>query len=177
MVGKVRVLALLVLLHLWSYGPSKAEVQWVAGDYWFGSSVDEFSDQSRDILFTVCREEKEWPYEKASLAWRCMEDGENVSVTFGGKYLGGDVDNEVLVRYRIDKREASRARYWKLSTNHRAMFMPMGDVAAFTYAAKTGAEIVLEIVDPCDSETLRRHFSLVGLSQGVARLSCHRGGY
>ena len=88
----------------------------------------------------------------------------------------GDSDDEVLVRYRIDQSPAQGPTYWGLFSTNKAIYMPMGEVAAFTKAAKAGKKFVIRVTDPADSDTEEHEFSLNGLTRALGRLPCARGG-
>ena len=136
------------------------------GDFYYsGARADEFSDEPRDWIVTADEAMS------TALGWKCLYDGVNVFLGIG-RFLGGDVDDEIKVRYRIDKNSPSQWRYWKLSQDHKAAFMPMDDVASFTSASVRGNRIVIEAVDPLDGEVIRNHFSLRGLGVALGKLRC-----
>lgn len=163
----------LLLSVMMAATPALAQIQRY-GDFYYSEASDAFSDESRSGVFTMPMGSNS----EGVLIWKCMEDGLNVLYGFG-KYLGGDSDNEVLVRFRIDKRAPVERRYWKLTSgsddvNGRYAFMPLEDVARFTSAALSGTKVAIEVVDPLDGEVLRHEFSLRGLTLALQRLECSK---
>ncbi len=140
------------------------------GDFTYSANVDPFTDEDRSFVSTASNT---GDGRDASLAWMCMEDGLNV-VYHHGKYLGGDEDDEVLVRYRIDSGTPYGPQYWGMLQGHEGTWMPMSEISAFTRQARVGGTVIFEVVDPLDGERLRDSFSLAGLGQAVARLGCAR---
>lgn len=145
-----------------------AQAQPIDGDFIYSAQSDPFNDEDRSFIFTTSTSSSD---RTVALTWRCMEDGLNV-IYMHGKYLAGDSDDEVLVRYRIDSREPYGPSYWGMMQGHDGTWMPMDEIAAFTREARTGESVIFEVVDPLDGERLRDSFSLRGLAQGLARLSC-----
>ncbi|NLC61570.1 MAG: hypothetical protein GX761_09875 [Gammaproteobacteria bacterium] len=138
------------------------------GDFIYIANADPFTDEDRSFIFTPSTDSGD---RTSALTWQCMDDGLNV-VYMHGKYLGGDSDDEVLVRYRIDSSEAYGPSYWGMMQNHESTWMPMHEIAGFTRQARAGKTVIFEVVDPLDGERLRDSFSLRGLAQGLAILSC-----
>ena|SRR5690554_4964219 len=140
----------------------------VDGDFIYSAQSDPFTDEDRSFIFTPSTDSGD---RTSALSWRCMDDGLNV-IYLHGKYLGGDSDDEVLVRYRIDSHDAYGPSYWGMMQGHEGTWMPMNEIAAFTRQARSGESVIFEVVDPLDGERLRDNFSLRGLAQGLSRLSC-----
>lgn len=135
------------------------------GDFEFTAAKDDFTDEDRSFIFSVDEGGD------AALIWKCLEDGLNVVYLFG-KYLGGDRNDQVLVRYRIDQSPPSQQAHWGMFTGNEATFMPMHEVRGFTSAALSGKEIVIEVVDPLDGEATRGRMGLSGLRDALPKLPC-----
>lgn len=139
-----------------------------SGHFIYSSQTDPFTDEDRSFVFTTGIDAGD---RTSALSWRCMDDGLNV-IYMHGKYLAGDSDDEVLVRYRIDSQEPYGPAYWGMLQDHEGTWMPMDEIAEFTRRARAGESIIFEVVDPLDGERLRDRFSLRGLAQALPRLSC-----
>ncbi|WP_157956837.1 hypothetical protein [Salinicola aestuarinus] len=137
-------------------------------DFSYFENHDDFDDSDRSAVSTPTESSDR----DASLSWECMSDGLNVIYTHG-TYYGGDDDDDILVRYRIDEQEASDQMYWRLLVGNEASYIRMNRVDQFTEEAKAGSEIRLEAIDPLDGERLIDTFSLVGLSDALGKLSCY----
>ena len=135
------------------------------GSYTFLPSTDDFTDEDRSAIATL-DESRE-----AGFGWKCMGDGLNVLYIFN-KYMAGDSDGEVIVRFRVDKNPPSEQLYWSLSSDHTMAYMPMELVRAFTASAVAGSVVVFEVIDPIDGETKRHKFSLSGVTAAIKQLSC-----
>ena len=138
------------------------------GDFVFVANSDPFTDVDRSLVYTASSTSEG---RDAALSWSCMEDGLNV-IYRHGKYLGGDEDDEVLVRYRIDAGTPYGPSWWGMLQGHEATWMPMSEIAAFTRQARAGGTVIFEVVDPLDGERLRDSFSLRCLGPALGRLSC-----
>jgi hypothetical protein len=139
-------------------------------DFQFRVSKDEFDDSERSFIYTLpLAADDSRP--KANLMWRCMDDGLNIIYYFD-KYLAGDTDENVRVRYRIDDLPATEFEYWGMMTSNEGTWMPMHRVRDFTALAERSARIVVEVEDPLDSERIRDSFSLRGLSTALQLLEC-----
>ena len=138
------------------------------GDWTYSPSLDAMDDTDRSSIISMSKDEE------AAIGFKCMSDGLNF--IYIGSYMIGDEDNEVLVRYRIDKSPAQGPTYWGLFSNNTAAHIPMGEVAAFTEAAKAGSKFVIRVTDPADSQILEYEFSLNGLTRALKLLSCAKGG-
>ncbi|HET6947856.1 MAG TPA: hypothetical protein VFJ45_08610 [bacterium] len=148
--------------------PASAQERYA--DFVHRVSKDEFDDSDRSFIFTPPLD-ADAARPDASLMWRCLEDGLNVIYYFG-KYLAGDSDEEVRVRYRIDELPATGFAYWGMMSSNKGAWMPMHQIADFTALAQRSARIVVEVEDPVDNERVRDTFSLKGLSAALQTLSC-----
>lgn len=169
----VRILAVNVMLLLGSGLVSGAAAQEPEpiGDFFFVASADPFEDDDRSMVATIEIGADEYVDDNAFLAWRCLSDGLNVIYGFNS-YMGGDDDDRVLVRYRIDSREATDFESWSMMQGNDAAWIPMHWVSQFTAQAMAGSKVVFRVTDPLDGETLTHEFSLAGLGQALTRLSC-----
>ena len=139
------------------------------GSFTFVENKDHFDDSDQSFIFTA----SESSTRGAALLWKCMSDGLNV-VYMHGTYFGGDSDNDILVRYRIDENEESDREYWRLLQGKEASYIRMSRVSQFTEEAKNGTEARFEAVDPLDGERLTDVFSLAGLTEALEQLDCYQ---
>ena len=135
------------------------------GAFYFLEQLDDFTDEDRSLIYSYDEDNDN------SLDWRCMEDGLNVVVDFD-TYYGGDEDDDILVRYRFDDQPATEHEYWRLLTDKEAAYIRMNQVATFTRTALASGEVLMELVDPTDDETLRFRVSLNGLREALSQLPC-----
>lgn len=143
-----------------------------AGTFYYIPDRDEFDDSDRSSIATPSIVADSPSF----LGWKCMDDGLNVLYVFA-RYLGGDSDDEVVVRYRIDDREASAQAYWPLLQEHEAAHIPMDQVASFTAAARSGRQVLIEVMDPLDGEVISDRFDLDGLAASLQKLECAASGW
>lgn len=92
-------------------------------------------------------------------------------------YQGGDSDDEVLVRYRVDKNVAYGPTYWSLAPNNQATFAPMEVVPKVISEMKAGSVISLRLTDPLDNQSLNSKIRLSGFTKAINKLesSCVPG--
>ncbi len=140
--------------------------QQMIGAFHFTSSIDAFDEVDRSFFFQL------GPKADLTIGWKCMSDGLNMIIMH--KYLAGDRDDEVLVRYKVDDQPASESEYWSLYNNSKATMVPMSQVRSITERLKGANRLLIRVVDPADSEVLEDSFSLDGLSSALNRLSCYR---
>lgn len=136
------------------------------GDWSYSRQLDDFTDEDRSFVFTPDEDGSD-----AALSFRCMSDGLNVVYLLGG-YMGGDRNDRIRVRHRIDQNDPTDRYDWGLMQGSRAAWMPMGRVPSFRADAERGGSVVFEAVDPLDGESRRHRFSLSGLRTALARLPC-----
>jgi hypothetical protein len=139
-------------------------------DFYFVVSKDEFDDSDRSFVYTPALSADD-TRSGARLLWRCLEDGLNVIYRYD-KYLAGDSDEELRVRYRVDDLAATDFAYWGMMTDNKATWMPMQRIQDFTATAMRGMKLVIEAEDPADSERVRDSFSLRGLGAALDYLKC-----
>jgi len=144
------------------------------GAFYYVSSMDPFDDEDRSVIATLELGADSDLADTAYLAWQCMSDGLNVVYAFN-KYFGGDSDERVRVRYRIDSQDPTDFESWGLMQDNDAAWIPMEWVSEFTRLARGGTRVAFRVIDPLDGETLTHEFSLVGLSDALTRLSCAAG--
>ncbi len=169
----VRALSINVMLML-AFGivsTAAAQEPEQIGDFFYVSSTDPFDDADRSLIATIEIDAEEYVDDTAFLAWRCMSDGLNVVYGFNS-YMGGDEEDRVLVRYRIDDDQPTEFESWGLMQGNDAAWIPMHWVSQFTAQAMAANKVVFRVTDPLDGETLTHEFSLAGLSQAIGRLSC-----
>ncbi|UCG85051.1 MAG: hypothetical protein JSW71_14045 [Gemmatimonadota bacterium] len=169
--ARVFTISVIVLLGsgLMSNGAAQEPEQ--IGDFYYVASVDPFDDEDRSAVATVELDADPDLVDTAYLAWQCMSDGLNVVYAFN-RYFGGDSDDRVRVRYRIDSQPPSDFESWSLMQDNDAAWIPMEWVSGSTQRAQTGTKVVFRVTDPLDGETLTHEFSLIGLSEALTRLSC-----
>ena len=165
---QARLLLLLIPLMACAAFPRMAHAQQEYGDFVYTHATDAMDASDRSYVFTPATDEP-----SMGIAWKCLRDGLNVLLLFGSKYLGGDSDDEIMVRYRVDQNPASETHYWKLFSGNKSAYMrDMERVPGFTQQAKSGTRLVLRVTDPLDRETFDLEFSLKGLTRALGRLPC-----
>ncbi len=132
------------------------------GDWVYIRSSDPFDDSDRSAVAVINDDGR-------FLTFKLMDDGLNVIYSWD-KYFGGDRDNDVIVRYRIDNNPPSGEQYWRMLQGNRSAYIRMNRVAGFMREARTGRRIVIEVRDPLDGERIRSEFSLNGLDRALQRL-------
>ncbi len=137
------------------------------GSFTYYQKADPIDDSDRSSIVVLPLDPVE--RREARFGWACQADGLNVAFVVG-KYLGGDEDNQVLVRYRFDRLPPSEPTYWELSVNQEIAFMPMDVVPIFTQTAKTASKLVVRVTDPTDGEEITHEFALNGLQGALLRL-------
>lgn len=104
-----KTLFLLALIALVFSSPATAQ-QWV-----YESFTDDFDDTDRSYV-TPAPESIVDADGYLGLGFKCLSDGINLVLLHS--YQGGDSDDEVLVRYRVDKNNAYGPSYWALASDH-----------------------------------------------------------
>jgi hypothetical protein len=135
------------------------------GDFHVVMDTDALDDTHRSSVLTIALETS--VTRSAAMGWKCMADGLNVIIVFD-TYFGGDSDDDIFVRYRIDQSPASSTQYWRLLQGNESAYMPMKQVSSFTAAAKQGRKLVVRVTDPLDGETYEDEFSLNGLAAALS---------
>jgi len=169
--GRVLAMNVMLLLGLGIVANANAQEPEQIGDFFYVISADPFDDHDRSMIATIELGADEYLDDNAFLAWRCLSDGLNVIYAFNS-YMGGDDEDRVLVRYRIDGQEATDFESWSLMQGNDAAWIPMQWVSQFTDQAVGASKVVFRVTDPLDGETLTHEFSLAGLGQALSRLSC-----
>lgn len=136
------------------------------GSFYYFHNQDDFDDTDRSMILTLEADDA-----TPSLGWACTGVGFTVMLNMGS-YYGGDRNDRVRVRYRFDQTPASDRENWQLLQNNRSAYISGTRVEDFTDAALAASGVVLEAVDPLDSEIQRFTFSLDGLSDALGRLPC-----
>lgn len=155
-----------VALILAALLPATVAAQAPIGDFYFTEDADAFSDEDRSHIFTGDIEGG-----NEFLGFKCMSDGLNVVLGLG-RYYGGDQDDDILVRWRIDDNKPSDRNYWRLFQDHTAAWLRMNRVPEFVREAREGRRVVFRFTDPLDGETHDAQFSLRGLARALAHLPC-----
>ncbi len=159
---------LFLLLFSVSCAGTPATQEKTYGDFIHVELTAPIDDTDRSFIFTP---EVNTDLPNASLAWRCYHDGLNV-IYMIWRFLGGDAQGQVMVRYRVEKNQPSSFRNWVLLQGNQAAQMPVSQVAEFTEQAEAGTKAVLRVTDPLDGDTYTHEFSLSGLTEGLNQLSC-----
>jgi len=138
------------------------------GDLKFGSfmvrkKLDAMTDADRSTALTLGESRT------SSLAWMCMPDGLNVGLLFG-RYLSGDRANTIRVDHRWPD-ELATMGWWDIAANHKAAFLPIRSVRAFTEKAVTAKTITFRVSDG-DGETVTDTFTLTRLADALKQLPC-----
>lgn len=133
-------------------------------DWTYVESTDAFTDEVSGFLMTSGQDE-------GSLTLAC--EGDVLGVLYGlGGYMGGDRDDRVRVRYRIDDTPASAQVAWILSRSGETAYGPEAVGISFKVQAPRGTRVLFEAVDPLDGERRVHEFSLVGLDAMRRHLPC-----
>jgi hypothetical protein len=140
------------------------------GAFSFYREADEMTDEDRSFIFT---EGDASGSRDLALLWQCMEDGVHLALRTG--YMGGNRDDQVIVRYRFDTDPASEDALWNQSSDSRGAFAPDDLVAELTARARTAQRVVIRITDPLDGEVKTRTFPLNGFTRAIDRLPCAAG--
>jgi hypothetical protein len=172
--ARVFTISMIVLLGSGLVSNGAAQEPEQIGDFYYVSSADPFDDADRSVIVSLDLYADPDLTDAAHLSWRCMSDGLNVVYSFN-KYFGGDDNDQVEVRYRIDNQTATEFESWSLMQGNDAAWIPMRWVSNFTEKARGGTKVVFRVMDPLDGETLTHEFSLRGLSEALSRLSCAVG--
>lgn len=161
-------LVLLALIPLVFSSPATAQ-QWV-----YERLADDFDDTDRSYV-TPAPESIVDADGFLGLGFKCLSDGINLVLLHS--YQGGDSDNEVLVRYRVDKNNAYGPSYWALAADHEVTFAPMDVVPKVIAEMKAGSVIALRLTDPLDNQSLDSKFRLAGFTTAINKLqrSCVPG--
>lgn len=160
---------LLALLSIPALGHAQDGVR--IGAFTVVTSKDEMDDSEQTYLVTTSTESAGVRVEAGSgaLSWKCEYDGLNILV-FIGTYMGGDDDDEVVVRTRLDSDPPSESEYWSLTANKYGAWMPVGQVRAFTVRALRARSLLVRVTDPLDGETVTHTFELAGLQRALAQV-------
>jgi hypothetical protein len=159
-----RLIAIGILITAFS-GTMVAQATQRIGDFVFVSGLDDFDDTDRSLIGTSGED-------GGVLTWRCMSDGLNVVLDVE-TYYGGDDDDDIQVRYRFDRDEASGYEYWRLFPGQNEVsYQRMNQVPGFTLRAELADSVIVEAVDPLDDESNRFTFGLDGFSEALNLLSC-----
>lgn len=152
----------------------EAELEWIEQELrteWiFERKTDDFTDEDLSYIFRVSQQDEDAI--EAVLGINCGSIGSSGVFYSIGEPMTGDSDSRVRVRYRIDRNNHIDYHYWNLDQDGTKATMPHDGVDVFLAEAIGGQELLLEIVDPVDDQTLRHEFSLAGLATVVERLSC-----
>lgn len=156
-------------LVMFVFSSSANAQQWV-----YHSETDDFDDTDRSTV-TPAPESFAEVDGNLSLGFKCFSDGINLLLLHG--YQGGDSDDEVLVRYRVDKNVAYGPTYWSLAPNNQATFAPMEVVPKVISEMKAGSVISLRLTDPLDNQSLNSKIRLSGFTKAINKLesSCVPG--
>jgi hypothetical protein len=137
------------------------------GAFSFYRLADEMTDDDRSFISS---DGDESGARDLALLWQCMEDGLHLAINTG--FMGGNRDDEVIVRYRFDSDPASADALWNQSSDSRGAFAPDELVAELTARARTAQRVVIRVTDPLDGEVKTKTFPLNGFSRAVDRLPC-----
>lgn len=138
------------------------------GDWGVTHARDAFDDTDRSFALTVN------DAETASLGVKCMGDGPWV-IVLHQHYYGGDMDDEVRVRWRFDRNEPSGTQYWKIaaSADNNNLYWRGGAVARdMIRQARAATSLTVRLTDPLDGETHDYTFSMMGFTAAAAQLPC-----
>ncbi|GEN26438.1 hypothetical protein HVA01_00840 [Halovibrio variabilis] len=136
------------------------------GDFTHFINTDDFTDKDTSTIITPNTGGE------GVLAWGCKPDGLNVMIGVGG-YMGGDSDDDIMVRYRFDQNQPSEFSYWRLFPGQNELaYMRINQVEEFTDEAMGANEVIMEAIDPLDEESRRFKMSMTGLTEAINKLSC-----
>jgi|GEM_PF-5043237 len=143
-----------------------ASFAFAQGAFQYARDVDPITDRDSSLIATFGTTNRD-----AALVWACKEEGLRV-LFVPDDYIGSNDFFDVT--YRFDKNAASVPRGWSASTNGQAVFLPQNLTKSFTAAAKRAQSITVRVTDYAGSY-ITHSFSLTGLTQALAKLSCARG--
>ena len=142
------------------------------GAFHFVRNADPMSDADRSSIVTAATHSPGSRIRGSSnFVWTCMSDGLNVGYHYGTYLMG--MDSRITVQYRFGEAPSTSPHRWNISTDHRTAFLPMEDVAQFTWQAQYNTKITLRVTDR-DGDVLTHVFSLEGLRAALPALSCYR---
>ena len=131
---------------------------------------DTFTDANRSFIMTIPTDSRSGRLaDNLGFSAMCMADGLNIVVLWG-KFFGGDRDDRVEVRYRLDDRPSPDPMRWPMFPSSEAAWMPMHQVGGFVAEARTARTLALRVIDPLDGETITNTFSLEGFGAALDRI-------
>jgi hypothetical protein len=154
---KTMLLGLFVLMFTLK-GFSQEEI---FGAWMYIPSTDILTDANRSGVITANA--------SGALTVVFLENGLHVLYHWG-KWFAGDIDNDVIIQYRIDRSPPSVQHYWRMSADNKTAAMPLINVPGFLREVQMGNKIIIRVIDPYDGETITSEFSLYGLSAALNRL-------
>ena len=89
-------------------------------------------------------------------------------------FMAGNSQNQILVRYRVDRRPATDPAPWSLGdrSTYADARMPSADVSLFLSQARAGESVLFEARGA--RERRQYTFSLSGFQVALAQLGCNR---
>jgi hypothetical protein len=136
-----------------------------AQNWEYHRDYDDFDDTDRSMVIPFGSNRDNTA---AAIGFKCFSDGINLLVVHG--YMIGDSDDEVRVRYRVDKNEPYGPAYWSLQPSSKSSFAPMRVVPELISEMKAGTKLVIQVTDPGDGDVKKGVFSLVGFSSEIQKL-------
>ncbi len=136
----------------------------------YDSTKDEMTDE---VHFLISTNSQPAYNNRGSLiigmiGWRCAVTGREVVVVMD-RYVGGNIDNQVLVETRFDSAR-SDSGWWSLSANKKGAFVPTQDISNFTNRVEASRRLLVRVTDPLDGEAVTYSFNLVGFGSAYRRL-------
>ena len=159
-----RLIVIGMLITAFSGTMVAQEIQRI-GDFVYQHDLDDFDDTDRSAILTV------GDTEGSGLFWACSARGLTV-ILISGTFYGGDVNDNIRVRYRFDRNTASGYEDWEQSSNNQGAILPTRMVPDFTVQAVSADSVLVQAVDPVDDERNQFRFGLDGLAEALNLLPC-----
>jgi hypothetical protein len=105
------------------------------------------------------------------VAWKCLSNGLNVALAHG--YLGGDIENRVVVQTKFDDNPPSDRHYYSLQPNNVITLFDLDDVPEFTADTIASETLMVRIIDLFDNDSMTGSFETDGLQAALAKLPCY----
>jgi hypothetical protein len=106
-----------------------------------------------------------------ALGWQCTPTGMRTLVALGWRWVGNE-DDDILVAYRFPSDSLATQTLWRLAGPGTVAWMRIGEMAAFTDAARAADSVRMTLSDPFDGESREATFGLRGLDTALGVLGC-----
>lgn len=155
--------------------PTEVDAQERYGSFIYSENRDGFTDEDRSLIFTSSTETTSSIVgnEGGGLGIRCDGQDELDVLFLIGKFMVGDSDNDLLVRYRFDSKAPSEYFYAPLArSSNESFFIPEDRDDEVAREILRSQRALFEVIDPLDEETIRYTFQLDGATRTAQNLDC-----